>query len=91
MVVTAHGAMLPSPHGGTLHPTFWVTVENSREGRIAVTPTDARLVDVGRPAARRLAEMAAIPTTTMLTDWDVSFRPKTVTGKIRGVELEQRA
>ncbi len=45
VVVTAQGAMLPSPHSGTLHPTFWVTVENGREGRIAVTPTDARLVD----------------------------------------------
>lgn len=45
VVVTAQGAMLPSPRGSTLHPTFWVTVQNNREGRIAVTPTDARLVD----------------------------------------------
>jgi hypothetical protein len=45
VVVTAQGAMLPSPRGRTLHPTFWVTVENHRDERIAVRPTDARLVD----------------------------------------------
>lgn len=45
VVVSAQGAMLPSPRGSTLHPTFWVTVQNNREGRIAVTPTAARLVD----------------------------------------------
>ena len=45
VVVTAQGAMLPAPRGSTLHPTFWVTVQNDREERIAVTPTDARLVD----------------------------------------------
>jgi hypothetical protein len=45
VVVTAQGAMLPAPRGGTLHPTFWVTVQNNREERISVRPTDARLVD----------------------------------------------
>lgn len=45
VVVTAQGAMLPSPRGGSLHPTFWVTIQNNRDERIAVTPADARLVD----------------------------------------------
>jgi hypothetical protein len=45
VVVSAQGAMLPSPRGSVLHPTFWVTVENYRDERIAVRPTDARLVD----------------------------------------------
>lgn len=45
VVVTAQGAMLPSPRGGALHPTFWVTIQNNGDERIAVTPTDARLVD----------------------------------------------
>lgn len=45
VVVTAQGAMLPSPRGGSLHPTFWVTIQNNRDERIAVTPTEARLVD----------------------------------------------
>jgi hypothetical protein len=37
--------MLPAPRGRTLHPTFWVTVQNDREERISVRPTDARLID----------------------------------------------
>lgn len=45
VVVSAQGAMLPAPRDGTLHPTFWVTVQNNREERITVRPTDARLVD----------------------------------------------
>ncbi len=45
VVITAQGAMLPSPRGGSLHPTFWVTIQNNRDDRVAVTPTDARLVD----------------------------------------------
>jgi hypothetical protein len=45
VVVTAQGAMLPAPRGGTLHPTFWITVQNNREERISLRPTDARLVD----------------------------------------------
>jgi hypothetical protein len=45
VVVTAQGAMLPSPRGSVLHPTFWVTVENHRDERVSVRPTDARLVD----------------------------------------------
>jgi hypothetical protein len=45
VVVTAQGAMLPAPRSETLHPTFWVTVQNNREERISVRPTDARLVD----------------------------------------------
>jgi hypothetical protein len=45
VVASAQGALLPSPRGGSLHPTFWVTIRNNRDDRIAVTPTDARLVD----------------------------------------------
>lgn len=45
VVVSAQGAMLPAPRGETLHPTFWVTVRNNRDGRISVRPTDARLID----------------------------------------------
>lgn len=45
VVVTAQGALLPAPRGGSLHPTLWVTVQNNREERISVTPTEARLVD----------------------------------------------
>lgn len=45
VVVTAQGAMLPSPRGETVHPTFWVTVQNNRDERISLRPTDARLVD----------------------------------------------
>jgi hypothetical protein len=45
VVVSAQGALLPAPRGNTLHPTFWVTIQNNRAERIAVRPTDARLVD----------------------------------------------
>lgn len=45
VLVTAQGALLPDPRGRVLHPTFWVTVENDREERISVRPSDARLVD----------------------------------------------
>lgn len=45
VIVEAQGAMLPSPRRETLHPTFWVTVENTRDDRISVKPADARLVD----------------------------------------------
>ena len=45
VAVTAQGAMLPDPRSERLHPTFWVTVQNDREERISVRPTDARLVD----------------------------------------------
>jgi hypothetical protein len=45
IVVSAQGAMLPAPRSERLHPTFWVTVQNNREERISVRPTDARLVD----------------------------------------------
>jgi hypothetical protein len=45
IVVSAQGALLPAPRGNTLHPTFWVTIQNNRAERIAVRPTDARLVD----------------------------------------------
>lgn len=45
VVVSAQGALLPDPGGHALHPTFWVTIENNREDRIAFRPTDARLVD----------------------------------------------
>jgi hypothetical protein len=45
VMVTAQGALLPAPRSGKLHPTFWVTVQNDRDERISVRPTDARLVD----------------------------------------------
>jgi hypothetical protein len=45
VVVSAQGAMLPAPRGRAIHPTFWVTLENHRDERISLTPTDARLVD----------------------------------------------
>jgi hypothetical protein len=43
--VSVQAAMLPSPRGEALHPTFWVTVRNDREERIVVRPADARLID----------------------------------------------
>lgn len=45
VVVTAQAAMLPAPRSSTLRPTFWVTVQNTRDERISLTPADARLVD----------------------------------------------
>jgi hypothetical protein len=45
VVVSAQGAMLPDPRGETLHPAFWVTIQNNRPERISFRPTDARLVD----------------------------------------------
>jgi hypothetical protein len=45
VVVSAQGAMLPDPRGDALHPAFWVTIQNNRDERISVRPTDARLVD----------------------------------------------
>jgi hypothetical protein len=45
VLVTAQGALIPAPRSGTLHPTFWITVQNERDERVSVRPTDARLVD----------------------------------------------
>lgn len=45
IVVSVQGAMLPAPRGGSVHPTFWVTVENTRHEAVAVKPAEARLVD----------------------------------------------
>ena len=45
VTVSVQAAVLPGPRGSIPHPTFWVTVENLREGRIAVIPAQARLID----------------------------------------------
>ena len=43
--VSVKGVILPDPNGGTLHPTFWVTVTNNRKEKIDLNPAKARLVD----------------------------------------------
>ena len=43
--VSVKGVILPDPNGGTIHPTFWVTVTNNRKEKIDLNPAKARLVD----------------------------------------------
>ena len=45
VVVIAQAAMMPAPRRRTLHPAFWVTVENTRSERISLRPAQARLID----------------------------------------------
>lgn len=63
--LSVQAAMLPSPRGEALHPTFWVTVRNDREERIVVRPADARLIDTFgnqlAPVPMSVGAMSATP------------------------------
>lgn len=45
VVVRVQAAMLPAPRASSLHPSFWVTVENTREESVHLRPAEARLID----------------------------------------------